>query len=165
MGEYTIPTLLEKTVSFRRLTAKNVVAYEIYATYKDDNYKSGMRTELLDTILNPEYPQPVSTEIELSYNDDATWKLPDDAILDRDYQFKIFLNDSMLSSMCYNYNRVTKLISIDTNMEAYSPSDKAVLKYYRDIITKKYAFTDDCQLSVKPIFRDDYNYGYHNIII
>lgn len=165
MAEYIIPAMLEKTISFRRLTSKNVVAYEVYTTYKDKNYSSGMRSELLDTIPNPKYPQPVLTEIDLPYNDNATWQLPDDALLDRDHQFRMFLNDFVLSSMCYNYNRVTKLITIDTNIKDYTVNDKVTLQYYKDIITKRYPFTEDCTLSVKPIFRDDYNYGDHNIII
>jgi hypothetical protein len=165
MAEYLFPAMLEKTISFRRLTAKNVVAYEIYATYKDNNYSSGVRNELLDTIKNPEFPQPVLTEIELQYNDNATWKLPDDALLDRDYHFKLYLNDFILSSMYYSYNRITKLITLDTNIQPYNVNDKLTMKYYKDIITKRYAFVEDCQLSVKPVFKDGYNYGDHNIIV
>ena len=67
-----IPVALEKTISFRRLKAKNVLGYEVYATYKDNNYASGIRNELLDTIENPEYPNPILTEIELPYNENAT---------------------------------------------------------------------------------------------
>ena len=166
-----IPVTLEKTISFRRLKTKNVLGYEVYATYKDNNYASGIRNELLDTIENPEYPNPILTEIELPYNENATWKLPDDAFLDRDHQFRLFIQKSydtsytILSNFCYNFNRRTHLITLDIVMKKYEPEDKIKLQYYKDIITKKYMLTEDCTISIKPIFKDSYTYGYHNIII
>ena len=162
MSQYIIPAILEKTITFRRLSSKNVVAYEVYATY---NNQQNLRTELLDTIPNPSYPSPVLTEIELPYNENATWQLPHDAFLDRDHQFRLYLNGFILSNMCYNYNRIQKLISLDIVMKKYEIGDKLVLKYYKDIITKKYAVTDDCKITIKPIFRDGYEYGFHNVII
>lgn len=163
--EYIIPALLNKTITFRRLTAKNVLAYEIYATYKDDSYTSGVRTELLDTIENPKIPNPVLKRIELKYNDNATWSLPYDAYLDRDHQFRLYLNDFIISSLCYKFNRLSKLITLDTMMKKYTPSDKIEMEYYQDIITKSYMLEQDCEISVKPIFTDSYTYGYHNVIM
>ena len=137
--DYTFTALLKKTISFRRLTAKNVLSYEVYATYKDDKYSSGMRQELLDTIKNPIVPNPVIKRITLNYNDNATWQLPYDAYLDRDHQFRLYLNGFILGTM--------------------------EMEYYQDIITKDYMLEQDCQISIKPIFKDSYTYGYHNIII
>lgn len=162
---YIIPAFLKKTISFRRLTSKNVLAYEVYATYKDDTYTSGVKTELLDTIENPIIPNPITKRIELLYNDNATWELPYDAYLDRDHQFRLYLNDFILSSMCYNYNRLSKLITLDTVMKEYTNNDKLELEYYQDIITKEYMLDKDCEITVKPVFTDSYTYGYHNVII
>ena len=72
--DYIIPAFLKKTINFRRLTSKNVLAYEVYATFKDDTYTSGIKTELLDTIENPIIPNPVTKRIELSHNDNASWE-------------------------------------------------------------------------------------------
>jgi hypothetical protein len=162
---FIIPALLKKRISFRRLTAKNVLAYEVYATYKDDRYESGVRTELLDTIKNPVIPNPIIKRIELKYNDDATWQLPHDAYLDRDHQFRLYLNEFILSSMCYKFNRVNKLITLDTVMKNYTVNDKIEMEYYQDIITKEYMLEQDCEIQIKPIFTESYSYGNHNVII
>lgn len=163
--EYIIPALLNKTITFRRLTAKNVLAYEVYATYKDDRYESGIRTELLDTIENPVMPNPIVKRIELKYNDNATWSLPYDAYLDRDHQFRLYLNGFIVSSMCYKFNRLSKLITLDTMMKKYTVNDKIEMEYYQDIITKSYMLEQDCEIHIKPIFTESYTYGYHNVIM
>lgn len=163
--EYIVPALLKKTITFRRLTAKNVIAYEVYATYKDNTYESGLRTELLDTIENPVVPNPTIKRIELNYNTNATWELPYDAFLDRDHQFRLYLNEVILSSMCYKFNRLSKLITLDTQIKSYTINDKIEMEYYEDIITKSYMLEENCEISIKPIFIESYTYGYHNIIV
>lgn len=163
--DYIVPALLKKTITFRRLTSKNVLAYEVYATYKDNNNTSGIRTELLDTIENPTVPQPTVKRITLQYNENATWELPYDAYLDRDHQFRLYLNGFIVSSMCYKFNRLTKLITFDTVMKSYTVNDTMEMEYYLDIITKDYMLEEDCELSIKPIFTDTYTYGNHNVII
>lgn len=165
MNDYTFAALLKKTITFRRLTAKNVLSYEVYVAYKDSNYASGTRVELLDTIQNPTVPNPVLKRITLGYNDDATWELPYDAYLDRDHQFRLFLNETIMSSMFYSYNRLTKLITFDTVAKKYSLNDKMEMEYYQDIITKDYVLEEDGIITIKPIFTDSYTYGTHNIII
>lgn len=160
-----IPALLKKTITFRRLTAKNVTAYEIYAKFPDINYDSGVRTELLERFDNPVEPNPYIKRITLDYNEDATWELPYDAYLDRDHQFRLYLNGFILGTMAYKYNRVHKLISLDTVMKKYESSDKIELEYYQDLITRSYMLESNCEIYVKPIFTDSYTYGYHNIII
>ena len=162
---YIIPALLKKTISFRRLASRNVLSYEVYATYKSDDYESGIKVELLDTIENPEIPNPVLKRIELDYNDNFTWKLPYDAYLDRDHQFRLYINNFIVSSMCYKFNRLSKLITLDINMKNCTVNDKIEMEYYQDIITKSYMLEDDCKISVKPVFTDSYTYGYHNVII
>lgn len=163
--EYVVPALLKKTITFRRLPSKNVLAYEVYATYKDNNYASGVRTDLLDVIENPIVPNPVVKRITLPYNDNATWQLPYDAYLDRDHQFRLYLNDCIVSSMCYKYNRITKLVTFDTVMKLYTVNDIMEMEYYLDIITKDYMLENDCEISIKPVFTDTYTYGNHNVII
>lgn len=163
--EYIVPALLKKTITFRRLTAKNVTSYEVYATYKDDTYESGVRTELLDTIENPIVPNPVIRRIELDYNSDATWDLPYDSYLDRDHLFRLYLNGAILSSMCYKFNRISKMITLDTTIKKYTVNDKIEMEYYQDIITKSYMLEENCEISIKPIFIESYTYGYHNIIV
>ena len=168
---YTLPALITKKITFRRLASKNVVAYQVHGTFKDSNYASGLRHELLDTITNPYCPNPILTEIPLGYNDNATWKLPDDAFLDRDHQFRMFLKKTyepdfmVLPSIAFSYNRLTKLITLDTAMKDYELGDEVKLEYYKDVIVKEYAVVDDCTISITPIFKDDYNYGTHNIIM
>ena len=160
-----IPTLLKKTITFKRLGSKNVIAYEIYAKFPDNTYDSGVRNELLERFDNPIEPNPCIKRIVLKYNQDATWELPNDAYLDRDHQFRLYLNDFILGTMTYKYNRVHKLISLDTVMKKYESTDKLELEYYQDLITRSYMLETDCQIYVKPIFTDSYTYGYHNIII
>lgn len=165
MSEYIIPNLIKKTITFRRLSNKNVLEYKIYGTFKDDTYSNGIRCDLLDTIKNPSLPSPCMIRIKLPYNDNATWKLPEDAYLDRDYQFRLYLDGFILSSMAYAYNRVTKLITLDTVMKEYNVNSKLEMEYYRDVITKSYVLENDCQITVKPIFAETYSFGTHNIII
>lgn len=168
---YTLPAIIKKKITFRRLSSKNVIEYKVYGTFKDSNYSSGLRTELLDTIKNPYYPNPVLTEIELEYNDNATWRLPDDAFLDRDHQFRIFMKKTyesdymVLPSIAFSYNRLNKLITLDVAMKDYDVGDKIKLEYYKDVIVKEYAVVDDCTINITPVFKDDYNYGTHNIIM
>lgn len=156
---------LTKTITFRRMSPKAVIKYEVYARYKDSTYESGLRTELLDTITNPDIPTPVLKRIELEYNVDATWELPHDAYLDRDHQFRLYLNGFVLSAICFNFNRLKKLISLDTVMKKYESTDKIELEYYQDLITKTYSLMENCDIYVKPVFSQSYAYGYHNIII
>lgn len=160
-----IPALLKKKITFRRLAAKNVLRYEIYAEFKDDTYASGIRRELLDVIENPSQPDPHIKRIVLTGNPDATWELPYDAYLDRDHQFRLYLNGFILSSMCYSFNRVNKLVSLDTVMKKYSVTDVVEMEYYQDLISKEYMVQDDCRIFVKPIFTQSYTYGDHNVII
>ena len=160
-----IPALLKKTITFRRLAAKSVIAYEVYAKIPDTTYDSGIRNELLEKFDNPVEPNPQIKKIELKYNEDATWELPYDAYLDRDHQFRLYLNGFILGTMTYKYNRVNKLISLDTVIKKYEMTDKLELEYYQDLITRNYMLETDCQIYVKPIFTDSYTYGYHNIII
>lgn len=163
--DYIIPALLKKTITFQRLKAKNVIEYQIYAQFKDDTYDSGLRTELLETIPNPNTPDVHINRIALAYNSNATWELPYDAYLDRDHQFRLFLNDFILSSMCYKYNRLTKLITLDTISKEYSINDKMEMEYYQDLITRSYMFETNGEIFVKPIFTESYSYGSHNIIV
>lgn len=156
---------LVKKISFRRLKARNVTGYEIYAKYRDDTYASGIRTELLDVIPNPSEPSTVLKTITLESNENYTWKLPEDAYLDRDHQFRLFCNGFILNTMYYSFNRLTKLITLDTVMKTYSISDVITMQYYQDIITKEYMLTEDCQIQVKPVFSESYSYGNHNVII
>ena len=162
---YLIPGLLKKTITFRRLGTKNVLKYEVYASYKDSSYASGIRQELLDTIPNPSVPDPHVVRITLPYNDNATWDLPEDAYLDRDHQFHLYLNGFILSNMAYAFNRVAKLITLDTVMKQYDVNSKLEMVYYHDSITTSYMLSDDCELRVKPICTDSYTFGTHNVII
>lgn len=160
-----IPALLKKRIAFRRLSNKSVISYEIYGDFKDSNYASGIRTELLDTVPNPVEPSPSIKKIKLEYNDNATWELPADAYLDRDHQFRLFMNNFIVSSLCFSFNRVTKMITLDTNMKELTVNDTMELEYYQDLIVKEYMLEDDCIIHVKPIFTESYTYGKHNVII
>ena len=162
---YIVPALLKKTITFKRMPIKNVLSYEVYATYKDSTKLSGLRTELLDIIQNPVKPNPVIKRITLPYNDNATWKLPQDAYLDVDYQFRLFINENLLISLNYSFNRLTKLITLNTKINEYKLGDKIEMEYYQDIIIKDYALTEDCEITIKPIFKDSYTYGSHNVIV
>lgn len=163
--DFVLPAFIKKTISFRRLTSKNVVSYEVYAHYKDNNYKSGIRTELLDTIINPSVPTPVLKRIPLNYNDNITWELPYDAYLDKDYRFRLYLNDTLLNSLQYKYNRLSKLITLNIDILEYTVNDKLELEYYQDIITKEYMPEENCEITIKPVFKDGFTYGTHNVII
>lgn len=164
MGSFN-PGYMTKTITFRRLSPKNVLRYEIYATYKDPTYASGLRRELLDTIDNPTVPSPFVKRVELKYNENTTWKLPEDAYLDRDHKFRLYLDGIMVTNMAISFNRLTKLITLDSVMKACDLNTKIELEYYRDLISKDYLLQQDCQISVKPIFSENYQFGFHNVII
>lgn len=159
------PGYMTKTITFRRLSLKNVLRYEIYATYRDATYTSGLRRELLDTIENPTVPNPCVKRIELKYNTDTTWRLPEDAYLDRDHKFRLYLDGIMVTSMAVSFNRLTKLITLDSVMKTCDLNTKIEMEYYQDLISKDYLLEQDCQIFVKPIFSDSYRFGFHNVII
>ena len=120
---------------------------------------------MLDTIDNPPEPTLYLHRIALEPNIDATWPLPHDAYLDKDHQFRIYVNDIILSSTCYKFNRISKLITLDVIMKEYHINDKIEIEYYKDLIVKEYLVEDDCFIKVKPIFSQSYYYGDHNVIV
>ena len=165
MSEYVIPALLKKTITFRRLPRTACIEYEIYAEYEDQNEPSGIRSELIDTIPNPSEPSPVTKRIPLPRVMNPTWQLPDDAFYDRDHHFRLFQNGHALATLYYNYNRVTRLFTIDEHLLTYMNSDEMELEYYVDVIVKTYQFEENCKITVRPIFSHSYDYGDHNVII
>ena len=157
-------TAMAKKITFKRMSSKNVIAYEIYTKYIDENHP-GPRVELLDTVPNDPPMDPPLKRMELEYTSSAKWKLPDDAFLDRDHWFRLYLNDIILSEMFYNYNRVLKWFSLDLVAKDYTVNDKLELEYDRNVITKTYLVEDNCQIKITPIWRDSYAVGTHNIIM
>ncbi len=160
---------LVKTITFRRLPLKHVTGYEIYAEYDDPNYTSGVRRELLETYTNPTIPNAKLTTVKLDYSPNATWTLPNDAYLDRDHGFYLVLTNGQLTkrigSMGMSYNRINRLITLDTMIHTYDQNSKMELVYYRDLITRSYSLVDDCKIIIKPVFVDSYTFGFHNVII
>ena len=165
MSEYVLPSLLKKSITFKRMDSKNVIGYEIYGLFKDSNYASGIREELIDTIDNPSEPNTSLTSIILEFNNSYTWKLPDDIYLDRDHKFKIYINGFIVSTLYYQYNKYNKLLTINKNLKTIEPDSTIKLEYFKDTITKSYMLEEDCQIKIKPIFSESYTYGTHNIII
>lgn len=162
---YLLPALLKKTITFKRLNNKHVKGYEIYGLFPDNNYSSGIREELLDSFDNPSEPNVERTSIKLEYNDNATWELPKDLYTDRDHKFKLYINDAIVTTLYYQYNKYNRMLTIDTNLKPIDISDTFTLEYYRDMITKTYELEENCTIKVKPIFADTYTYGNHNVII
>lgn len=159
---YFIPGTLTKKITFKRLDSKNVLGYEVYGEFAKE---SGVEIRLLDTIDNPSEPTLHLHKITLEPNIDATWSLPHDAYLDKDHQFRIYVNDVILSPICYKFNRISKLITLDVIMKEYHISDKVEIEYYKDLIIKEYLVEDDCFIKIKPIFSQSYCYGDHNVIV
>lgn len=85
--------------------------------------------------------------------------------LDRDHRFKVYVNNAVISSLYYQYNKFSKLLTINKNLKELSSNDKIRIDYYRDMITKTYILEQNCSIKIKPIFKDTYTYGTHNIII
>ena len=165
MANYLLPSLLTKTITFKRLDNKNVKGYEIYGLFKDNNYSSGIREELIDSFENPSKPNVKKKSIELEYNVNATWQLPNDLYTDSDHKFSFYINDFILNTLYFQYNKYNRLLTIDTNLKPIDPNDKFRLDYYRDMITKTYPLEQNCEIKIKPVFADTYTYGNHNIII
>lgn len=160
-----LPAMLVKTITFKRLSNKHVKGYEIYGLFPDSTYSSGLREELIDVFDNPSEPNVQRTEIKLQYNDNYTWQLPSDLYTDRDHKFRIYINDTILSTLYYQYNKYNRFLTIDRNMKVLDVLDEITLSYFRDMITRSYPLQNDCQIKVKPIFADSYTYGNHNVII
>lgn len=165
MADVIIPALLKKNISFIRLSSKNCAGYEIYGHFVDDSYDSGIRTELLEYIENPSVPNPVTRKITLPNNEYPTWELPKDMYTDRDHQFYLYQNTFIVSSMYYAYNRVTKMITLDTVLKPYEITDVMELEYYRDIIERSYTLENNCTIKIKPVFKQTATFGDHNVII
>ena len=107
---FTIPGMPIKTISFKRMNSKHVKSYKIYGIFKDSNYTSGLRTELLEELKNPSVPNTELTTVKLDYNDNYTWELPNDLFTDREHKFKLFINKTIVSTMYYQYNKNIKAI-------------------------------------------------------
>ena len=160
-----IPAFLVKTITFKRLNNKHVKGYNVYGLFPDDNYSSGIREELIDSFDNPSEPNTQRTKIDLEYNDNYTWKLPKDLYTDRDHKFRIYINDFIVSTLYYEYNKYNHLVTINKNLKEINPNDKITLEYFRDMITKSYPLESNCKIKVVPVFADTYTYGNHNVIV
>lgn len=163
--DYVIPASIKKTIKFPRLSSKNVVSYEIYTKTIDDTYGSGIRTDLIDTIVNPNIPSPVVQTIDLEYSNNATWGLPKDIYLDRDHKIRIFVDKIQVSNLFFTINKTAKLFTINTNAIAINPDSIVSIEYYKDIIEKSYMIETNCEIIVKPKMIGSYHYGKHNIIL
>lgn len=161
----SIPSLLTKTITFKRLNSKHVAGYRIYALYQDNKYASGIREEELDYIENPSEPNVGSTSIDYEYNDNYTWELPSDIFIDREHKFKVYVNNSILTTLFYQYNKNNRLLTIDRNLRKLELNDKITVKYFRDMVTKTYVLEENCEIKVAPVFIEGYTYGNHNVII
>lgn len=162
---YSLPIQIKKSISFPRLSSKNVLEYEIYAKFKDDTYTSGIRTELLDTITNPSVPSPNEKEMVCEYSKNSTYPLPKNIYIDKDHKVRVFVDDVLISSLWYTVNFYAKIFTVNTNKIEIHTDTKVSIRYYEDIITKDYFLDENCELFVKPIFNESYHYGDHNIIL
>lgn len=163
--DYIIPTSIKKTIRFPRLTSKNVLNYEIYTKTIDDTYSSGIRIDLIDTIQNPNIPSPAKNQIDLEYSNNATWNLPKNIYMDRDHDIIILVDGIQISKLYYTINKAAKIFTINTNQITINTDTKVSIIYYQDIIEKSYMVEQDCEIFVKPIIKDSYHYGQHNIIL
>lgn len=157
--------LIQKEITFKRMSNRHVKGYEIYGLFPDENYTSGIRKVLLDYIKNPGHPNVDMSSKELEYNKNYTWKLPEDMFLDRDHKFKIFINNTIVNPLYFQYNKYSRLVTIDKNLKPIDINDKIRVDYFRDMITKTYSLDEDCTIQVVPIYADSYTYGNHNVII
>lgn len=165
MSENIIPSILRKNITFRRLSQKSCSGYEIYGEFKDSTIPSGKRLDLLDKFDNPSEPSPITRRIDLLQEKEPTWQVPYDAFIDRNHKPRLYQNGHALANICYDYNRITRLITLNTNIKEYSLDDKMELEYWVDVIKRSYNVEDDCRIIVRPIFSQDYGFGDHNIII
>ena len=163
--DYIIPASIKKTIRFPRLSSKNVVSYEVYTKTIDDTYESGIRTDLIDTIDNPNIPSPVQKMMELEYSINFTWTLPNNIYMDRDHMLIVLVDGIQISSLHFTINKTAKVFTINTSNIAISPDTKISIIYFEDIIEKSYMLEDDCDIYVKPIIIDSYHYGQHNVIL
>lgn len=163
--DYIIPASIKKTIRFPRLTSKNVLSYEIYTKTVDDTYNSGIRIDLIDTIQNPVIPSPAKNQIDLEYSNNATWNLPKNIYMDRDHDIIILVDGIQISKLYYTINKAAKIFTINTNQITINTDTKVSIIYYQDIIEKSYMVEQDCEIFVKPIIKDSYHYGQHNIIL
>lgn len=163
--DYIIPASIKKTIRFPRLTSKNVLSYEIYTKTVDDTYNSGIRIDLIDTIQNPNIPSPAKNQIDLEYSNNATWNLPKNIYMDRDHDIIILVDGIQISKLYYTINKAAKIFTINTNQITINTDTKVSIIYYQDIIEKSYMVEQDCEIFVKPIIKDSYHYGQHNIIL
>ena len=165
MSQYLLPSLLTKTITFKRMNNKHVKGYEIYGLFQDEKYSSGIREELIDSFDNPSTPNVQRTRITLEYNDNQTWELPRDMYIDKDYKFRVYVNNVIMSPLYYQFNKYNRLLTINHNLKPLNANDVIELEYYKDLITKTYSLEYNCSIKIKPIFADTYTYGNHNVII
>ena len=162
---YIIPSSIKKTIRFPRLTFKNVSAYEVYTKTVDNTYDSGIRIDLLDRIDNLIMPSPIKTQIDLEYSNNATWSLPKDIYMDKDHSIIVLVDGVQISKLYYTINKQANMFTINQLKVKINTGTKVSLIYYQDIIEKSYMLDNECGIFVKPVIRNSYHYGHHNVIL
>lgn len=160
-----VPAELIKKIKFVRLPTNICSGYNVYGIFQDPGYSSGIRRDLLDRIENPGTPSVEIVSIVLKSTGEPTWTLPEEAFLGREHPFRLKMNNAYLSSMYYSYNKVNRLISVDTELIKWNYGDKMELEYYRDVINARYTVSADCEIIVQPIFISSASVGDHNVIL
>lgn len=162
---YILPGSIKKTIKFPRLSSKNVISYEVYTKTVDTTYSSGIKTELIDTILNPNIPSPVLKTLEYQYSSNFTWNLPKNIYLDRDRKLVVLVDNIPISNLYYTVNKLSGIFTINTNCVTVNGYSIVSIIYYEDIIEKSYMLEQNCDIIVKPIMIESYHYGKHNVIL
>ena len=85
--------------------------------------------------------------------------------MDRDHDIIILVDGIQISKLYYTINKSAKIFTINTNQITINADTKISIIYYQDIIEKSYMVEQDCEIFVKPIIKDSYHYGQHNIIL
>lgn len=163
---HTLPIDIKKIISFPRLSPENVSRYEIYAEYKDSSSPSGLRTELLDTVENPKAPCP--EECELIYETHSlnnTYHLPKGIYMDDGHRLRVFIDGAAISFLWFTVNRSAGIFTINESKVKITDDTEVKIRYYRDVIKKEYRMGEDCRIIVRPVFRQSYYFGTHNIIL
>ena len=142
--------VIKNTITFDRIPYYLCAGYNVKITYNDN-------TSETIYIKNTQTSNNVLEEKELEYNVDLTWRLPNNLIATSAADIKIFVNNTELDLLYYNYNKLDNLITID-NINV-TKNDIIKVQYQCDKIIYEHNTHEKCKYEIFPVYKNNYKIG------
>lgn len=153
-----INVVSENVISFRRISKEICDGYRIIVK---ENVDGVIKEYVLDEIENPKAPITVKEAVELEYNEELKWQLPDDVVATGSDSISVWLNHVQLTTVQYTLSAKHKLLYLHSQA---TPDDLIEVEYEVDRITYTHNTSNICEYSVVPIFKRTHSIGRHTVL-